>query len=121
MFQGIPACVEPGSEGARERNCKTEIAVVHVTEGCFEYHAPTLDETGWSEDEVQRYENLEGSHMGWYFAYNATLNLGYCVPVPPEMCVKCIPFLSEASCTGECAAWMDDAELSRERHVEAVS
>lgn len=87
VFQGIPACVEPGSDQARERNCKTEIDVVHVTEGCFEYHAPNVrptsraprapcqrahgtdpfssqvDETGWSAEEVQRYLNLEGSHM----------------------------------------------------------
>jgi hypothetical protein len=118
VFQGLPACVEPGSQRARERNCKTEINVVHVTEGCFEYHAPNPDETGWTEEQLQHYQNLEGSHMGWYFAYNATTDMGQCLPVPAGMCVKCIPFLSEASCTNECSEWMDETELSHERDVE---
>lgn len=34
------------------------------------------------------------------------------------MCVKCIPFLSEATCTDKCAEWMDETELDHERHIE---
>lgn len=121
VFQGIPACVDPGSRGARERNCKTGIdRVSNVTGGlgCFEYHAPTTDMSGMSDDEKQRVWNLEGSHMGWYFEYDEQTGNGLCAPVPSNLCVICIPFVSEADCTNDCAEWMDASELAREREVE---
>jgi sodium/potassium/calcium exchanger 4 len=120
VFLGIPACVDPGTRGAQERNCKmgTEIHRISVTEGCFEYHAPIIDESLLTAEQIQSERNLEGSHMGWYFEYNNVTGTGMCLPVPPDRCVKCIPFVSEAGCTDECAEWMDDAELSHEREVE---